>query len=76
MDQRVPVALALDASLALGEVAGTPGAVQIVEGYQQILDVGPRPHLRRTAQQHPHLPGADFGEQLVVVTTNSVTHAV
>ena len=45
MDQRVLVALALDPPFSLCQISGPPGAVQIVKCHQQILHVGPGPHL-------------------------------
>ena len=65
MDGFVLVALALDASLSLGQVAGPPGAVQVMERHQAVLDVGACAHLLGAAQQDAHLAGADLGKQLL-----------
>ena len=64
MDGLVLVALALDAPLSLGQVAGPPRTVQIMQCHQAVLDVGARAHFSRAAQQDAHLAGADLGEQL------------
>ena len=64
MDQRILVALALDAAFSLGQVTGPPGAVKVVERDQAILDVGASAHLLGASDEDAHLTGADFGEQL------------
>ena len=55
--------------------------VQVMQGNELILDVGARAHFGRGTQQHPHLPGAHFGKQLLLfslavrcVDTVSYTH--
>ena len=65
MDSLVLVALALNAALSLGQVAGPPRAVQVMQRHQAILHVGACTHLGRAAQQDAHLAGADLGEQLL-----------
>ena len=65
MDSLVLVALALNAALSLGQVAGPPRAVQVMQCHQAVLDVGARAHFGRAAQQDAHLAGADLGEQLL-----------
>ena len=37
-----------------------------MQGNEFILDVGARAHFGRGTQQHPHLPGAHFGKQLLL----------
>ena len=64
MDLLIFVAPALDAALALGQVAGSPWAVEIMKGYEQVLNVCSGSHLEGTAQQDAHLPGAYLSEQL------------
>ena len=60
MDSLVLVALALNAALSLGQVAGPPRAVQVMQRHQAILHVGACTHLGRAAQQDAHLAGADL----------------
>ena len=62
----VSVALAHDAALALLQIAGPPGAVQVVKRGQPVLHVGSGPHLLGAAHQHPYLTGTHFGEQLLL----------
>ena len=59
------VALAFNSAFPLGQVAGPPRAVQIMQRHQAVLDVGARAHLGRAAQQDAHLAGADLGKQLL-----------
>ena len=58
MNFGIHIALPDDAPRSLLQVAGTPGAIQIVTGYQPVLDVGTGSHFRRAAKQHAHLTGA------------------
>lgn len=66
MDGLVHVALTRDAALALFEVAGTPWGIEVVEGDEPVLHVRPRAHLGRGANEHAHIAGAHFGEQLLL----------
>ena len=68
MDGLVHVALTCDAALALFEVAGTPWGIEVVEGDEPVLHVRPRAHLGRGANQHTHIAGAHFGEQLLLLS--------
>ena len=65
MDLFILVALALNAALPLGQVAGPPGAVQVMQRHKAVLHIGPGPHLLGTAEQNAHLAGTDFREQLL-----------
>ena len=60
----VGVVLAQDAALALLNVGGTPRGVEVTQGDQALLDVGPRAHLLAAPEKNPHLPGADVLEHL------------
>ena len=60
------VALADNTAQPLLKVGRPPGAVQVMQGNELILDVGARAHFGRGTQQHPHLPGAHFGKQLLL----------
>ena len=64
MDGLVLVALAFNSAFPLGQVAGPPGAVQVMQRHKPVLHVGPGSHLLCTAEQNAHLTGTDFGEQL------------
>lgn len=66
MDGLIHVALTRDAPFALFEVAGTPWGIEVVEGDEPVLHVRPHAHLGRTAQEHAHIAGAHFGEQLLL----------
>lgn len=66
MDGLVHIALTRNAALTLFEVAGTPGSVEVVEGDEPVLHVCPRAHLGRGANEHAHIAGAHFGEQLLL----------
>ena len=66
MHLRIPVALPDDPAFPLFQIAGPPGTVQIMQGDQPVLHIGSRPHLAGAAQQNPHLPGANFGKQLLL----------
>ena len=68
MDSLVHIALTRDAPLALFEIAGTPRGVEVVEGDEPVLYVCTRAHLGRTAQEHAHIAGAHFGEQLLLLS--------
>ena len=59
----VAVALPDNAALALFQVAGPPGAVQVVEGNEPVLDVHARAHLEGAAHEHPHPALPHPGEQ-------------
>ena len=65
MDGLIHIALTRDAALALFEIAGTPRGVEVVEGDEPVLYVCPRAHLGRGANEHAHIAGAHFGEQLL-----------
>ena len=65
MDRLILVALSFNSAFPLGQVAGPPGAVQVMERHQAVLDVGACAHLLGAAQQDAHLAGADLGEQLL-----------
>ena len=65
MDGLVLVALAFNSAFPLGQVAGPPGAVQIMQRHKAVLDVGACAHFGRAAQQDAHLAGADLGKQLL-----------
>ena len=58
MNVGIHIALPDDAPRPLFQVAGTPGAIQIVTGNQPVLDVGTGSHFRRAAKQYTHLAGA------------------
>ena len=62
MDLFILVALALNAALPLGQVAGPPGAVQVMQRHKAVLHIGPGSHLLGTAEQNAHLAGTDFRE--------------
>ena len=62
----VIVALAHNAAQPLLKVGRPPGAVQVVQGDELILDVCTRAHLLGAAHQHPYLPGADFRKQFLL----------
>ena len=49
MNQRILVALTLDAPLALGKVSRTPRTIQVMEGYKAILHIGASAHLGSAA---------------------------
>lgn len=68
MDGLIHIALTRDAPFALFEVAGTPGRVKVVEGDEPVLYVCPRAHLGRGANEHAHIAGAHFGEQLLLLS--------
>ena len=61
----VAVALADDAALALLQVAGPPGTVQVMEGDEAVLDIRACPHLEGAAHEHPHPALPDLGKQLL-----------
>jgi hypothetical protein len=61
---RVGVALAQDAALALLDIGGTPRGVEVMQGNQALLDIGPRAHLLRAAKEDADLTGANVAEQL------------
>lgn len=69
MDQRVFVALALDAALALGKVSRTPRTIQVMEGHKAVLHIGASAHFRGAAQQNTHLPGPYLGKQFFFRTS-------
>ena len=64
---RVEVALAQDAAVALGDVGGPPGRVQVVQGDGPVLDVGADAHLLGGPDQDGDPAGAAGGEQLGLV---------
>jgi len=63
-DLGVLVALPLDASFPLGQVRGSPRAVQVVQGHCAGLHVGADAHLGGGADEDLHGPGAAGVEQL------------
>ena len=65
MDTLILVALALNTAFALFQVAGPPGAIQVMECYKAILHVGSGSHFRCAADQNTYLAGAYFAEQLL-----------
>ena len=67
LDLGVEVALAQDAAVALGDVGGPPGRVQVVQGDGAVLDVGADAHLLGGADQDGDPAGAAGGEQLGLV---------
>jgi hypothetical protein len=62
-DLGVLVALAQDASLALGDVGRAPRAVEVVQGDRAGLDVGADAHLGGRADEHGDVAGAAGVEQ-------------
>ena len=60
------IALADDTPQPLLKVGRPPGAVQVMQGNELILDVSACAHFGRGTQQHPHLPGAHLGKQLLL----------
>ena len=65
MDFLILVALTLDSALALLQITGPPGTIQIMDRHKTILHIGARTHFGCTAQQHTHLAGANLSEQLL-----------
>ena len=63
MNSLIHIALAFYSALALFQVAGTPGSIEVVEGYEPVLHVGPCAHLGSAAHEDTHLSGAYFGKQ-------------
>ena len=61
----VLVALTDDTALALLQVSGPPGAVQVVQGDEPVLDVCACTHFGGTAHEHPHLSAPHLGEKLI-----------
>ena len=64
---RVLVPLADDPPTALLQVTRPPGAIKIVEGDELVLYIGPCSHFGGRTHQHPHLPGADFPKELLLL---------
>ena len=62
-DALVPVALPDQPPLALFQVSGPPGCVQIVDGDHPVLTVGPGSHLLSGAEQYPDFSGTHFLKQ-------------
>ena len=60
------IALADDTPQPLLQIGGPPRAVQVMQGNELILDVSACAHFGRGTQQHPHLPGAHLGKQLLL----------
>ena len=53
--------------------AWTPWCVQVVRGYEPVLNIRPGAHLLGAADENAHLAGADFGEQdLLLLVGGSV----
>ena len=65
MDRLILVALSFNSAFPLGQVAGPPGAVQVMQRHKAVLHIGPGSHLLGTAEQNTHLAGTDFREQLL-----------
>ena len=63
----VEVSLPQDAAVALGDVGGPPGRVQVVQGDGPVLDVGADAHLLGGADQDGDPAGPAGGEQLRLV---------
>ena len=57
------ITLSDDTALSLLEVGGTPGAVQVVQGNQFLLDIGAGAHLLCGTEQDPDLSAAYLAEQ-------------
>ena len=66
MDSFVFVALPDNAALALLQVAGTPRAVQVMQGDEPVLDIHARSHLEGAAHKDAHLTSTNLGEQLLL----------
>ena len=62
-DLGVLVALADAAALALFDVGGAPGAIEVMNGDAAVLNVGADAHLLGRADDHRDVPGATGGEQ-------------
>ncbi|CUO68611.1 Uncharacterised protein [Flavonifractor plautii] len=62
----VLVALADDTALALFQVSGPPGTVQIVQSDKPVLDVHTRAHFEGATHEHPDLTAPDLGKQLLL----------
>ena len=67
LDLGVEVALPQDAAVALGDVGGPPGCVQVVQGDGPVLHVGADAHLLGRTDQDSDPPGPAGGEQLGLV---------
>ena len=67
VDLVVLVALPLDAALALLDLARQPRHVEMVQRLQPLLHVDAGAHRLRRADQHPDAPGAEVGEQPLLV---------
>ena len=59
----VRIALAQDAAVALLDLGGLPGGIEVMQRHEAFLDVGAGAHLLRAADQHPDDAGADLLEQ-------------
>jgi hypothetical protein len=67
LDLRVEVSLAQDAAVALGDVGGPPGRIQVMQRNGAVLHVGADAHLLGGADQDGDPTSAAGGEQLGLV---------
>ena len=67
LDLFVLIALPLDAALALLDLARQPRHVEMMQRLQPLLHIDAGAHRLRRADQHPHAPGAEIGEQPLLV---------
>ena len=54
----VSISLTNDTTTALLQVARTPGAIKVVQGYKPILNIHASAHFEGTSHQDTHLTGA------------------
>ena len=48
-------------------ISRPPGAVQVVQGYEPLLDIGASAHLLSGSYEHTDLPGTDLGKKLFLL---------